>query len=247
MFGAEPGTTTAVGEDAAYLVHEVNQPLAAILTNAETALRWLRKDPANVDEAVKALERIVGNSHRAAAVLNSVRNLVRQPAPVLASFDINDLIKDLLDLMDLDLRRHGVVVETELADKVDPIAGDRRQLERVVANLISNGIAATSAVEDRPRYLRISTQVGNRGDVLVEVRDSGIGFDPAHVDRIFDPFFTTKPEGMGLGLSICRVIIEASGGRLWAMPNLPYGSTFRFVIPTIDPLPQQPSSNLPSR
>jgi signal transduction histidine kinase len=241
MFGARVRTMTAAGEGAAYLVHEVNQPLAAILINAETALRWLTRDPANLDEAIKAIERIVGNSHRAADVLKSVRNLVRQSPPVVATFDINDVIKDLLNLMGLDLRRDGIAVETELAENVEPVIGDRRQLERVVANLIANSIAAMSTVQDRQRKLRISTHLNNRGDVLVAVEDSGTGLDPAHVDRIFDPFFTTKPEGMGLGLSICRSIVEGYGGRLWATPNVPYGSIFRFIIPTIGHVPSRPA------
>src|SRR5262249_49616888 len=134
-------------------------------------------------------------------------------------------------LLSFELRRHAVAVETDFAEDLRPIRGDRSQLERVVANLIANGVEAMSSVQDRQRKLRISTQPNNRGAVLVAVEDSGTALDPADLDRIFDPCFTTKREGTGLGLSVCRSIVEAHGGHLWATPNIPHGSTFRFVIP----------------
>jgi signal transduction histidine kinase len=219
-----------IDERAVCIVHEVIQPLTAMLTNAETAVLWLTRDPPNLDEAKQAIERIIGNSRRATDVVRNVRDLVRKSPPVTASFDMNGVIKDLLNLMSLDLRQHGVAVETELAENLKPISCDRVQLQRVVANLTTNGIEAMRAV-DRQRTLRISTQANEHGDVLVAVEDSGKGLDESNIDRIFDPFFTTKREGMGLGLSICRSIVEAHGGRLWAAPNLPHGSIFRFIIP----------------
>jgi signal transduction histidine kinase len=228
MYSAQPMT---IDERAVSIVHEMIQPLTAMLTNAETAVLWLTRDPPNLDEAKQAVERIIGNSRRAANVVRNVRDLARKSLPVTADLDINHTIKDLLNLMSLDLRQHGVTVETEFAENLKPISGDRVQLQRVVANLITNGIEAMSAVADRQRKLRISTQFGKHGDVLVAVEDSGRGLDESDIDRIFDPFFTTKRDGMGLGLSICHSIVEAHGGRLWAMPNLPHGSIFSFVIP----------------
>jgi signal transduction histidine kinase len=228
MYSAQPMT---IDERAVSIVHEVIQPLTAMLTNAETAVLWLTRDPPDLDEAKQAVERIIGNSRRAANVVRNVRDLARKSSPVTADLDINETIKDLLNLMSLDLRQHGVAVETELAENLDPISGDSVQLQRVVANLVTNGIEAMSEVPDRQRKLRISTQLDEHGDVQVAVEDSGKGLDEANIDRIFDPFFTTKRDGMGLGLSICHSIVEAHGGRLRAMPNRPHGSIFSFVIP----------------
>jgi signal transduction histidine kinase len=229
MFGAPP---TTIGENSAYVVHEVNQPLTAILTNAESALRWLTREPANLDEVRRAIERIIANSRRACDVVRSVRDSARDSLAAAARLDINGVIKAILDLTSLDLRRHAIAIETDLAGNLEPIRGDRVQLERVIANLVANGTEAMSVVQDRQRKLRISTRLDKHGDVLVAVEDSGPGIDPATIQRIFDPLFTTKREGMGLGLSICRSIVEAHGGRLWATPNLSHGSTFRFSIPT---------------
>jgi signal transduction histidine kinase len=230
MYSAQPMT---IDQRAVSIVHEMIQPLTAMLTNAETAVLWLTRDPPNLDEAKQAVERIIGNSRRAADVVRNVRDLARKSLPLTADLDINEMIKDVLNLMSLDLRQHGVAVETELAENLKPISSDRVQLQRVVANLITNGIEAMSAVADRQRKLRISTQLDKNGDVLVAVEDSGKGLDESDIDRIFDPFFSTKRDGLGLGLSICRSIVEAHGGRLSAMPNLPHGSIFSFVIPNI--------------
>jgi len=220
-----------IDERAVSIVHEVIQPLTAMLTNAETAVLWLTRDPPNLDEAKQAVERIIGNSRRAVNVVRNVRDLAQVPPPVTADLDMNDIVEDLLNLMSLDLRQHGIAVETELAEDLQPISGDRGQLQRVVANLITNGIEAMSVVADRQRKLRISTQLDQHGDVLVAVEDWGQGLGESNIERVFDPFFTTKRDGMGLGLSICRSIVEAHGGRLWAVPNLPHGSIFSFVIP----------------
>lgn len=229
MYGTQ---STTIGERAVCIAHEVNQPLTAILTNAETALLWLTRDPMNLDEAKQAIERIIGNTLRAADVVRGVRDLVRKSPPIAVNLDINDLIKDLLNLVSLNLRVHRIAVEVDLAENLESIRGDHGQLERVVANLVANGIEAMSTVQDRQRKLRVSTRPDKNGDVLVAVEDTGTGLDPALIDRIFDPLFTTKCEGMGLGLWICRSIVTAHGGRLWATPNLPHGSIFRFVVPS---------------
>jgi signal transduction histidine kinase len=209
----------------------VNQPLMAIVTNAETCLRWLEIDPADLDEARQAAQRIVSNGHRAAAILRSIRGLARKSEPEITQFNVNDAISDVLVLMRGELHRHDVVLETELFPDLGTIMGDRVQLQQVILNLIMNGIEAMSAVMLRPRVLRVSSQTDERGDVTIAVADTGTGLDTTNVESIFDAFFTTKPEGMGMGLSICRSIVEAHGGRLWASPNVPYGSVFRFTMP----------------
>jgi PAS domain S-box-containing protein len=224
---------TMMGGFAASIAHEVNQPLMAIVTNAETCLRWLEIDPADLDEARQAAQRIVSNGHRAAAILRSIRGLARKSEPEITQFNVNDAISDVLVLMRGELHRHDVVLETELFPDLGTIMGDRVQLQQVILNLIMNGIEAMSAVMLRPRVLRVSSQTDERGDVTIAVADTGTGLDTTKMEPIFDAFFTTKPEGMGMGLSICRSIVETHGGRIWASPHVPYGSVFRFTMPVM--------------
>ena len=224
---------TTMGGFAASIAHEVNQPLMAIVTNAETCLRWLENDRSDLDEARQAAQRIVSNGHRAAAILRSIHGLARKSEPEMTQFNINDAISDVLVLMRGELLRHDVLLETELLLDLGTIMGDRVQLQQVILNLIMNGIEAMSSVTLWPRVLRVSSQTGEHGDVMIAVTDTGTGLDPTQIERIFDAFFTTKPEGMGMGLSICRSIVEAHGGRLWASPNLPYGSVFRLTVPVM--------------
>jgi signal transduction histidine kinase len=149
----------------------------------------------------------------------------------MAQLDINDAIGEILVLLRSELRRQSVSLETELSDDLEPVTGDRVQLQQVVLNLVMNGIEAMSAVMHRSRILRVISQLQESGDVLIAVMDVGSGLDPTNIDRIFDAFFTTKPEGMGMGLAICRSIIEAHGGLLWASPRQPHGSVFQFTLP----------------
>ncbi len=228
---ARASRLTTMGELAASIAHEVNQPLMAIVTNAETCLRWLESDRPDLDEARQAAERIVRNGHRAADILRSIRGMARKSGPEMTLFDINDAVRDVLALIRGEMRRHDVLLETELFPDLGSIMGDRVQLQQVILNLIRNGIEAMSALTLRPRVLRVSSQTDEHGTVIIAVTDTGTGLDPAKADCIYDPFFTTKPEGMGMGLSICRSIVEAHGGRLWASPNLPYGSVFRCAVP----------------
>jgi PAS domain S-box-containing protein len=224
---------TMMGGFAASIAHEVNQPLMAIVTNAETCLRWLEIDPADLDEARQAARRIVSNGHRAAAILRSIRGLARKSEPEITQFNVNDAVSDVLVLMRGELHRHDVVLETELFPDLGTIMGDRVQLQQVILNLIMNGIEAMSAVMLRPRVLRVSSQTDERGDVTIAVADTGTGLDTTKMEPIFDAFFTTKAEGMGMGLSICRSIVETHGGRIWASPHVPYGSVFRFTMPVM--------------
>ena len=222
---------TTAGESAAFIAHEVNQPLAAIVLSAEIALEWLKRDPPNLDLAKQAIERVIGNSHRAADVARSARDQVRKSPLVVADIDLNDVIECVLELRALDLDHHGILVQTDFACDLGRVSGDRLQLERLVSNLIANAIDAMSVVEDRALRLFVSTTINESGEVVVTVEDSGVGLDPAGLGRIFDPFYTTKPDGMGLGLPICRSIVESHGGRLTAAANAGYGSTFRFTLP----------------
>lgn len=220
---------TTMGELVASIAHEVNQPLMAIVTNAETCLRWLAKSPPELGEARNAAERIVRNGHRGAEVIRSIRALARKSPPEMAELDINGVIENILELMRAELSRHEVSVETDLRDGLGPIMGDRVQLQQVIMNLIMNGIEAMGGLQRR--VLRVNTRLDEDGSVLVAVEDSGTGLDPANADRIFDPLFTTKREGLGMGLSISRSIVEAHGGRLWASPRLPHGTVFQCALP----------------
>lgn len=221
-----------MGELAASIAHEVNQPLMAIVTNAEACLLWLAKDKPNLDEARGAAERIVRNGHHAGDVVKTIRALARKSSPEMTVLDLNGIVVEMLDLMRAELRRNDVALEHDLPPGLEPIMGDRVQLQQVVVNMVMNGIDAMTSVADRPRRLCVTTERIEGGFLQVAVADSGTGIDPARLDRIFEPFYTTKPEGMGMGLSICRSIVEAHGGRLWADSHAPHGSIFRFILPT---------------
>jgi PAS domain S-box-containing protein len=228
---ARAARLATMGELTTLIAHEVSQPLMAIVTNADTCLSWLTKPDPNLDGARQAAERVVRNGHRAGSIVKSIRALARKSEPEMAQFDINDAIGEILVLVRSELRRQNVSLETELSDGIEPVTGDRVQLQQVVLNLVMNGIEAMSAVMDRPKILRVISQLQQSGDVLIAVMDVGMGLDPANMGRIFDAFFTTKPQGMGMGLAICRSIIEAHGGLLWASPRLPHGSVFQFTVP----------------
>lgn len=231
--------STTIGENTAYLVHEVNQPLAAILLNAKAALRWLARDPPDYEEAKRCLECVVGNGRRAADIARHVRDQLRDAPSEMTSVDINDVIIGSLDLTGVVLNGNGIVVETDLAEDIAEIWGDRVQLEGLAVNLIANAVEAMRTVDDRNRDLRISTRSTTDGHVLVTVEDAGTGIDPAKIDRIFDPYFTTKSDGLGLGLSICRSIVESHGGQLWVASRLPQGTIFSFSLPPADPERQE--------
>ena len=221
---------TTMGELAASVVHEVNQPLTGIITNANTSMRWLAGAAPNLNEARNAIGRIVRDGNRAADVISRLRSLFQKASSVKERLDINEAIQEVVMLTQTEVRRHKVALRTELAADLPPVAGDRVQLQQVVVNLILNGIEAMSTVEDRERALLIRTQPREGSEVLVIVKDSGIGFDPQNAERIFDAFHTTKAGGLGMGLSISRSIVDNHGGRLWAKLNDGPGATFQFTI-----------------
>jgi PAS domain S-box-containing protein len=219
-----------LGELTASIAHEVNQPLAAIVTNGNACLRWLAGDSPNLDEARETARRIIRDGNRAGDVIGRIRTLLRKTGTEKELLDMNQAIREVVALAEGEVRRNGVALRTELAGDLPPILGDRVELEQVVLNLIMNAIEAMSAIGDRPRELVIGTQSGEVDQVRVTVQDSGIGLDAQSMGRIFDAFYTTKPQGMGMGLAISRSIIEAHGGRLWAVPNDGPGATFQFTL-----------------
>jgi two-component system sensor kinase FixL len=220
-----------VGEMTASIAHEVNQPIAAVVTSAGAGLRWLAAQPPDMEKARQALERIVRDGSRAGEVIRRVRALVKKVPPSTDPFSINDAILEVIALAQSELQKHPVELRTNLSDDMPLVPADRVQVQQVILNLIVNAIDAMSSVGDRTRELVVSSGRSDSNEVFVEVRDSGQGFDPENLNQLFDSFYSTKPEGMGMGLSISRSIVEAHGGRLWATPNEPHGAVFRFVLP----------------
>lgn len=223
-----------VGELAASIAHEVNQPLTAVIANGNAGLRWLAAASPRIDKAREALARIIRDGNRASDVIARVRALMRKARTESEWLDINAVIQDVLALMRRELRKNNVTLRTKLAADLPLAAGDRVQLQQVMLNLIMNGIEAMSTLADRPRELVIGTQTDTAGYVRITVRDSGIGLGEQSRERVFDAFYTTKPQGVGIGLSISRSIVEAHGGRLWVERNDGPGTTFQFTLPLHD-------------
>jgi NO-binding membrane sensor protein with MHYT domain len=219
-----------LGELTASISHEVNQPLAAVVTNGQICLRLLALETPRPDEMRAAVERIVRDANRASEVLQRIRALAQRSEPQMVSLDINDVIREAIPLVQREVSNHGASLRAELASALPPVLGDRVQLQQVVINLLINGIEAMAPIMDRPRELHIRSQ-HDAGQVHVAVRDSGIGIDSGTAEQLFNAFFTTKPSGMGMGLSISRSIIRAHGGRLWASPNPDHGAAFQFTVP----------------
>jgi len=228
---AHANRVATMGQLGASIAHEVKQPIAATVTNAQAALRWLDAQPPDEDEVRQALSRIVNDGNRAAAVIGRIHELIKKAPPLKEPMDINKAIREVIELTRGETRKHGVSVQVHLADRLPLIQGDRVQLQQVLLNLLINATEAMGGVSDSVRELLISTGNADDGSVLVAVSDSGPGFAPHNTEHIFDPFYTTKSTGLGMGLSICRSIIEAHGGRLWASANAPRGAIFQFTVP----------------
>jgi C4-dicarboxylate-specific signal transduction histidine kinase len=209
----------------------VNQPIAAAVTNANAALRWLSAERPDVEEVRQALRRIVENGNRAGEVVGRIRALVKKAPPRKDAVSINAAIREVVALTHGEAAKNRVSVRTQFADGVPLIECDRVQLQQVILNLIVNAIEAMSGSNHAPRDLLVITEKAQPDGVLVAVRDSGPGLAPETLERLFDPFYTTKANGMGMGLSICHSIIEAHGGRLWATANLPRGAVFQLTLP----------------
>jgi len=221
-----------LGAMTASIAHEINQPLGAMVANANAALRWLAKTPPDLDETRAALRRIGADGHRAAEVIQGIRAMFRNDGQKRVPLDINQLICEVLALVQGELRKRRIAVDAELGEGLPQVTADRVQLQQVIMNLVTNAIDAMETVTDRRPILRVRSEVRDGETVVVAIEDSGIGIDAAKQDRLFDTFFTTKPDGLGMGLSICRSIIEAHNGRLWWTAGAQHGSVFRFELPT---------------
>jgi len=221
---------TTMGELASSIAHEINQPIGAIATNGNAAVRWLGQNPPHVEDAGEALECIVRDANRAAQVIGRIRSLLTKNQTAMFHLDINEVIREVLVLTREEMNRRGTAAKTDLAAYLPPVLGDRVQLQQVLLNLIMNSLDAMNAISDRPRELRIKSS-RDPDSVSVQVQDSGQGWEARHSTAIFDAFFTTKKDGIGMGLTISRSIIEAHGGRLWAERAAPHGAILHFTLP----------------
>jgi len=222
---------TTMGELASSIAHEINQPIGAIATNGAAAVRWLGRTPPNVQGAEEALGCIVRDANRAADVIGRIRSLLKKNTTAMLNLDVNELIHEVLVLTGYEASRRETTVIAELADSLPRVLGDRVQLQQVMLNLIMNALESMSAIMDRPRELRIQSS-RDADCIRIRVQDSGQGWDNRNFTSLFDPFFTTKKEGIGMGLTISRSIIEAHGGRLWAEQDTPHGAILNFTLPT---------------
>ena len=229
---AHASRVSTLGELTASIAHEVNQPLAGVVSSGNACLRWLGSQPPNIENARQSVDRIIRDANRASDVVARIRGLAKKASPEKAWLNINDMVVETLGLTRGEAVQNSASLKTQLSNAVPLVWADRVQVQQVILNLIINGIEAVGAVGDGKRDLFVSTAKQESDGVLVTVRDTGIGFDSAKVERIFDAFYTTKREGMGMGLAVSRSIVEAHGGRLWAAPNEPRGAVFQFTLPT---------------
>ena len=221
---------TSLGELTATIAHEVNQPLGAVLINAEACQTWLDHEQPNLTEAHAALERIVRDGTRAGEVIRRVRTLAKKTDTKMAPLSLNEVLSEALTLVQHELSSSRVALHMELASALPVILADKVQLQQVILNLVINGIEAMQSITDRPRELVIRSEQDAQ-HVRVTVMDCGVGFSAETAGQLFNTFFTTKSSGLGMGLSICRSIIELHGGRIWAAPNVPHGATVHFTLP----------------
>ncbi len=226
---------TTMGAMTASIAHELRQPLASLITNANAGLRWLNRAEPDFDEASAALRRIVDNGNRASAVIVGIRSMFRKDRGERRPVNLNDLIDEVLVIVRGELDRHKVLLESRLSDRLPTIIADRIQMQQVILNLVTNAVDAMSSVIDRKRVLIIRSEMSESDHVLIAVEDSGTGIELSNTSRIFEAFFTTKARGMGMGLSICRNVIESHEGQLWFSARDPYGSNFAFKLPTSSP------------
>jgi C4-dicarboxylate-specific signal transduction histidine kinase len=214
----------------ASIAHEINQPLAAVVNNASACLRWLAGPTPNLEEARQSAALITADGHRAGEIIGRIRAFAKKASSRKDWIDVNDTILEVIALARSEVHSNGVSLQTRLGEDMPLILGDRIQLQQVILNLLINAIEAMSGVSENPRELVVRSEKDGSQEVLVAVRDSGPGLDPKSLDHLFTAFFTTKPKGMGMGLAISRSIIEAHGGRLWAIPNDGPGATFQFTL-----------------
>jgi C4-dicarboxylate-specific signal transduction histidine kinase len=225
---------TSLGELTASIAHEVGQPLAAIVTHAEASLRWLGREVPEINEATIALRGIINDGNRASEIVQRIRSLIKKADQERSTLRLNEMIEDVIPLLQREISEHRITLQLDLAAGLPPVLGDRVQLQQVIINLVVNAIQAMTAIDGRPRDLVIRSRQGESGTVLVAIQDSGEGLSEATMSRLFGAFFTTKPNGMGMGLSICRSIIEAHDGRIWATAaEGGPGASFQFSLPAM--------------
>jgi signal transduction histidine kinase len=228
---AHVARVTTLGELTASIAHEVNQPLAAVVINGNACMRWLAVDPPNLDEARRAVDRIVKDANRASEVIARVRLLTKSSPPQMDTLGINDIIIEGIKLTESEMQQNQISLQTRLSDRLPSVLGDRVQLQQVVLNLILNAIEGMRKMPNDGREIVVSSAFDQSDAVIISVCDSGPGVKPDTLDRLFDAFYTTKPEGMGMGLAISRSIVEAHGGRISATPHSPRGMVFEFTLP----------------
>jgi C4-dicarboxylate-specific signal transduction histidine kinase len=228
---AHANRAATMGQLGSSIAHEINQPLSGVLINAEAALRWLARETPDIAEARRAIEGATRNVRRAAEIVGRIRDLIKKAPPRRDLVDIGEAIRDVVALTQSEALKNGILVQMDLAAGLPAVHGDRVQLQQVMLNLIINAIQAMSGVMDETRDLHIAAANATSEGTRVMVRDSGPGLRQDDMERLFEPFYTTKRNGLGMGLSICRTIIETHGGRLWATPNQPRGAVFQFTLP----------------
>ena len=229
---AHANRVATMGQLAGSIAHEVNQPIGAVRNNAHAALRFLAANPPNMPEVREALECLVGETYRAGNIIGRIRDQIKKAPPRIESMDLNKAVEEVLALVRGELSKNGVSVHVRTAEGLSPVKGDRVQLQQVMLNLILNSIEAMTGADVSERKLEITTESRHTDGLLVAVADSGPGVAANDLERIFESFHTTKAGGVGIGLSICRSIIDAHGGRLWAEAHQPRGAVFRFTLPT---------------
>jgi PAS domain S-box-containing protein len=234
-----------LGEMTASIAHEVNQPIAAVVTNANAGLRWLGAKKPDVDEVRQALGRIVRDGTRAGEVIGRIREHVKKRPPRRDFLDIKEAIREVIALTQTETQRNAIKLQSRLAEDLPFVSADRVQLQQVMINLIINAVEAMAGASDGPREITMVSGIDDTRDVFVEAQDTGPGLDPEKLDRLFQSFYTTKPDGIGMGLAISRSIAEAHGGRLSATPNEPRGAVFRFTLPVEETLSDNPQRSRP--
>ena len=222
---------TTMGEMAASIAHEINQPLAAVVNNANAGLRWLNARPPNIDEVRAALTRIAKDGERGGGIIESIRAMLKKGVRQRSAINLNELIRDVMRLTQGQLQRHGVSIRSELSDDVPSVVADPIQLQQVIFNLFMNAAEAMISISDGERLVCVRSERHDGGGALLAVEDSGPGVEPEHAKRIFEAFFTTKAEGMGMGLSICRSIVESHGGRITVTRGVPRGTVVQVTLP----------------
>jgi C4-dicarboxylate-specific signal transduction histidine kinase len=225
---------STLGEMAASLGHEITQPIASARNNARAAMNFFDKQPPDLTEVREALNCIVGDIDRAGHIVDRIRDHIKKSPPRKDRFDLNEAINELIVLARSAITKNGVSVQTRLTEGSLPVQGDRVQVQQVLLNLILNAVEAMASIEAGARELLISIKQSETNGIVVAVGDSGPGIDPENLERVFEAFYTTKSSGVGMGLSICRSIIEAHGGRLWAYANEPRGAVFQFTLPNAE-------------